>query len=258
MTTANRKISVRPAIRIFSAISLGVFCRCAPSTSAIMRSRNVSPGFDMILILISSESTLVPPGDGAAVAAGFANHRSAFTGDYRFVHGCDSIDHFAITGNHFSRGAQHDIAGTQFRRRSRFGFAIGEHAPRKRIGLGLAERVGLGLAASLRHAFGEVGEQDREPQPQSDLELNPALPPPVKRSFTRYTVVSAAPTSTTKITGILHQRDGIQLDEGLLRRHAKNLFVKQRPRPAQLAGSKLVGSSGLMDCFGSSTNVVDI
>ena len=52
VTTASRKISVRPAIRMLSAISFGVFCRCAPSTSAIMRSRNVSPGFEVIRTLI--------------------------------------------------------------------------------------------------------------------------------------------------------------------------------------------------------------
>ena len=44
-----------------SAISLGVFWRSAPSTSAIMRSRNVSPGFEVICTLIWSESTRVPP-----------------------------------------------------------------------------------------------------------------------------------------------------------------------------------------------------
>src|SRR5271167_1437256 len=61
VTTANRKIIVRPASRMFSAISFGVFCRDAPSTSLIIRSRNVSPGFDVIRTLISSESTRVPP-----------------------------------------------------------------------------------------------------------------------------------------------------------------------------------------------------
>src|SRR6266571_5305990 len=52
---------VNPAKRIFSAISLGVFCREAPSTNLIMRSRKVSPGFDVMRTLISSESTRVPP-----------------------------------------------------------------------------------------------------------------------------------------------------------------------------------------------------
>ena len=46
---------------MFRAISLGVFWRSAPSTSAIMRSRNVWPGSDVIRTLIWSESTRVPP-----------------------------------------------------------------------------------------------------------------------------------------------------------------------------------------------------
>ena len=37
---------VRPASRIDRAISFGVFWRSAPSTRAIIRSRNVSPGLD--------------------------------------------------------------------------------------------------------------------------------------------------------------------------------------------------------------------
>ena len=43
---------VSPASRMLSAISFGVFCRSAPSTSAIMRSRKVSPGFEVIFTLI--------------------------------------------------------------------------------------------------------------------------------------------------------------------------------------------------------------
>ena len=39
----SRKMIVIAASRMSSAISFGVFCRLAPSTSAIMRSRNVSP-----------------------------------------------------------------------------------------------------------------------------------------------------------------------------------------------------------------------
>src|SRR6266849_2302190 len=61
VTTARRKTIVRPARRMFNAISLGVFWRSAPSTSLIIRSRNVSPGFELIRTLISSESTRVPP-----------------------------------------------------------------------------------------------------------------------------------------------------------------------------------------------------
>ncbi len=43
------------------AISLGVFCRAAPSTRLIIRSMNVSPGFVVILMTTRSDSTFVPP-----------------------------------------------------------------------------------------------------------------------------------------------------------------------------------------------------
>ena len=52
---------VNPTSRMSSAISLGVFCREAPSTSAIMRSRKVLPGSEVISTWMQSDSTFVPP-----------------------------------------------------------------------------------------------------------------------------------------------------------------------------------------------------
>ncbi len=52
---------VRPARRMFSAISFGVFCRAAPSTRAIIRSRKVSPGRAVMRTTITSDRTRVPP-----------------------------------------------------------------------------------------------------------------------------------------------------------------------------------------------------
>ena len=43
--TVTRKMIVRVVSRIVSAISLGVFCRSAPSTRAIMRSMKLSPAW---------------------------------------------------------------------------------------------------------------------------------------------------------------------------------------------------------------------
>src|SRR6516162_4854183 len=50
-----------PASRMLSAISLGVFCRTAPSTSAIMRSRKVEPCAAVIRTRSQSDVTRVPP-----------------------------------------------------------------------------------------------------------------------------------------------------------------------------------------------------
>jgi len=61
VATASRKMRVNVASKMFSAISFGVFCRLAPSTSAIIRSMKLSPGFWVIRTTIWSDSTLVPP-----------------------------------------------------------------------------------------------------------------------------------------------------------------------------------------------------
>ena len=61
VTTATRKIRVRPASRMLSAISLGVLRRAAPSTSEIMRSRNDLPGSWVTWTTSRSESSRVPP-----------------------------------------------------------------------------------------------------------------------------------------------------------------------------------------------------
>ncbi len=52
---------VSAASRIVSAISFGVFCRLAPSTRPIIRSRKVCPRSAVISTTIRSESTRVPP-----------------------------------------------------------------------------------------------------------------------------------------------------------------------------------------------------
>src|SRR5438445_12850 len=52
---------VSPASRILSAISFGVFCRSAPSTSLIMRSMKVEPCAAVMRTRIQSDSTCVPP-----------------------------------------------------------------------------------------------------------------------------------------------------------------------------------------------------
>jgi hypothetical protein len=61
VTVARRKMIVSAASRMSSAISFGVFWRLAPSTIAIIRSRNVSPGFVVMRTMSQSDSTRVPP-----------------------------------------------------------------------------------------------------------------------------------------------------------------------------------------------------
>ena len=60
---------VKPASRMFSAISLGVFWRLAPSTRLIMRSRKPSPGSARHADDQPVGEHARAAGDGAAVAA---------------------------------------------------------------------------------------------------------------------------------------------------------------------------------------------
>ena len=112
-------------------------------------------------------------GDGGTVAAGLADHRRRFARDRRFVDRGDAFDDFAVAGNDVAGLDQNDVADAQVERVHRLediaeilGIDITFGA---RIGARLAQRVGLGLAAAFRHRFGEIGEQHREPQPESDL-----------------------------------------------------------------------------------------
>ena len=52
---------MKPAKRIVSAISLGVFCLEAPSTRAIILSKKLSPGRCVTSTSMRSERTFVPP-----------------------------------------------------------------------------------------------------------------------------------------------------------------------------------------------------
>ena len=93
-----------------SAISLGVFCRSAPSTSAIMRSMKVEPGAAVMRTLIQSETTVVPP-----VTAERSPPASRITGAdspviAAFVDRGDALDDLAVAGDDVAGLDQHDVA----------------------------------------------------------------------------------------------------------------------------------------------------
>src|SRR5664279_2579440 len=100
-TTVNMKMMVSPASRMSRAISFGVFWRLAPSTRAIIRSRNVSPGLEVMRTTIRSESTRVPP-----VTA----DRGRLSGDGRLVDGGDAVHDVAVPGDELSGGHHAQVA----------------------------------------------------------------------------------------------------------------------------------------------------
>ena len=61
VTHTSKNISVSATNKMVSAISFGVLVRLAPSTKAIIRSKNPCPGAWVIRIINQSDNTFVPP-----------------------------------------------------------------------------------------------------------------------------------------------------------------------------------------------------
>ena len=122
-------------------------------------------GRDLDLDLIRQDARAAR--NRAAVAAGFANDRRAFSGDHRFVHGRHALDHLSVSGNEVAGVANHDVADSQQGAGHFFHFSASGQPFCDDVRLGLAQSICLGLAARFRHGFGEVREQDREPEPQA-------------------------------------------------------------------------------------------
>ncbi len=176
VATAKTKMIVMPASRMLSAISFGVFCRSAPSTSAIMRSRKVEPCAAVIRTLIQSEMTVVPPvtaerspplsrmtgADSPVIAASSTEATPSITSPSL---GMRSPASTRTTSPGFSSSARHafdDVLHAAFLR-------IDEPL-RRRVGARLAQGRGLRLAAPFGDRFGEIREEHGEPEPEIDLE----------------------------------------------------------------------------------------
>ena len=119
---------------MFSAISLGVFCRLAPSTSAIIRSMKLSPGFCVILTTMRSRQHRGAAGDRGAVAAGLADHRRRFAGDRRLIHRGNAFHDVAVAGDDLAGLDHDDVALLQQRRGDLFLAAGSARVPSRRAG----------------------------------------------------------------------------------------------------------------------------
>ena len=113
VTVTNRKMMVKATSKMVSAISFGVFLRLAPSTIAIMRSINASPGLTDDAHHQPVGQHARAAGDGGEIAARFADDRSRFAGDRAFVDRGDAFDDFAVDRDHIAGFDQDDIAFAQ-------------------------------------------------------------------------------------------------------------------------------------------------
>ena len=109
-----------------------------------------------------------PAGDGRAVAAGFADHRCRLAGDRRLVDARDALDDVAVARDDLAGDDDDLVAEVELGAGHLLDRPVGAPAVRHRLGAGLAQRVGLRLAATLGHRLGEVREQHREPEERGD------------------------------------------------------------------------------------------
>ena len=176
VATASRKMIVSAASRMFSAISLGVFCRFAPSTRAIIRSMKLSPGFCVICHDDPVGEHPGAAGDRGPVTARFADDRGRLAGDGRLVDAGDAVDDIPVARDDLPGLHDDDVALPQQRRRHRFdpgglhriaGLPAGQ-AQRHRVGLGPPQRGRLRLPAAFGDGLGQVGGQNGQPQPHHD------------------------------------------------------------------------------------------
>ena len=108
-------MKVSAASRMVSAISFGVFWRLRAFDQ-----RDHAVEKTLALFHRDADDDAVAQharaaGDGAAVAAAFANDRRGFAGDGRFIDAGDSFDHVAVRGNDIARFADDEIAFLQDR-----------------------------------------------------------------------------------------------------------------------------------------------
>ena len=135
-----------------------------------MRSRNVSPGLEVMRTLISSERTRVPP-----VTAERSPPDSRMTGADSPVM-ADSSTEATPSMTSPSPGMNSPAATRTMSPERSLELATISIVPLAAelscvgFGAGFAQRFGLGFAAAFGHGFREVGEEHGEPEPERDLQ----------------------------------------------------------------------------------------
>ena len=199
---------------MLSAISFGVFCRSAPSTRAIIRSRKVEPWAAVIRTMIQSESTWVPPvtaersppdsrmtgADSPVIAASLTEATPSITSPSEGMRSPASTSTMSP-----GRGSS---AGTSSKASRRAGSRRRFAAVSVRVAARLAACAlpRPSATASAKLAKSTVN------QSQSTIWKEKPMPPaPVARSRRKRTVVRSATTATTNITGLRTSARGSSL-----------------------------------------------
>ncbi len=115
-------------------------------------------------------------GHSGPVAARLPQDRGGFAGDGGLVHHRGPVDDVAVSRDRLAGFDEHEVEGLELGRVDRLGLGVVQvravrpvvQAQRDRVRACFAQRLGLGAAAALGHGFGEIGEEDRQPEPDAD------------------------------------------------------------------------------------------
>ena len=189
---------------MLSAISFGVLRRSAPSTSAIMRSRNDLPGLLGDLDDEPVREQARAAGDGGAVAAGLADDRSGLARDRGLVDRADALDDLAVRGDDLPRLDDDDVAAPELGRRDLLEPPVSDR--RNAVVVVRVARSAFACAlprpsaiASAKFAKRTVSQSQRAIVP---VNQSGSLSPDEKRSRKKIAVVTTLPISTMKMTGL--------------------------------------------------------
>src|SRR6266567_8073851 len=227
VTVANTKMMVRPASRMLRAISFGVFCRSAPSTSLIMRSMKVEPWAAVMRTLIQSDSTWVPPvtaersppdsritgADSPVMAASLTEATPSITSPSDGMVSPASTSTISPTFRL--------VPGTRLKAWPAPVSSLAWLSVRVLRSESACALPRPSATASAKFANSTVNQSQR-----MIWKVKPRFAPPVTRSRRKITVVSAATISTTNITGFLIISRGSSLT-----------------KDARIAGTTILGSS---------------
>ena len=117
-------------------------------------------------------------GDGAAVAAGFADDGRALAGDGGFVHAGDALDDVAVTGDGLAGFHHDDVAAAQEGGGDHFDASAAQHAAGVGFGLGFAQVSACALPRPSAMASAKLANSTVN-QSQSEIwKVKPATPAP--------------------------------------------------------------------------------
>src|SRR3954471_9666584 len=227
VTVANTKMMVRPASRMLSAISFGVFARSAPSTSLIMRSMKVEPCAAVMRTRIQSDSTWVPPvtaersppdsritgADSPVMAASLTDATPSITSPSEGMVSPASTSTMSPT--------LRLVPGTNLKVRSEPVSSLAWLSVRV-----LRSDSACALPRPSATASAKLANSTVNQSQTMIWKVKPRFSPPVRRSRRKIAVVSAATIPTTNITGFLIIKRGSSL-----------------MKDARIAGTTILGSS---------------